>query len=85
MFVSSGPLEKQVIVDPGAIAISGISSARKRDVKILDLSYLDKPLKGKVTRRGLYKLVRSDGVIDDPTTPILSLRCASSSHRNISI
>jgi len=37
LFDSSGPLEKQVIVDPGAIAISGISSARKRDVKILDL------------------------------------------------
>lgn len=37
LFDSSGPLEKQVIIDPGAIAISGISSARKRDVKILDL------------------------------------------------
>ncbi|MFV1998633.1 MAG: substrate-binding domain-containing protein [Acidiferrobacterales bacterium] len=37
LFDSSGPLEKQVIVDAGAIAISGISSARKRDVKILDL------------------------------------------------
>ena len=33
-----------------------------------DLSYLDKPLRGKVTQRGLYMLVRSDGVIDDPTT-----------------
>jgi len=33
-----------------------------------DMSYLDKPLKGKVTQRGLYMLVRSDGVIDDPTT-----------------
>ena len=33
-----------------------------------DLSYLDQPLKGKVTQRGLYKLVRSKGVIDDPNT-----------------
>ena len=33
-----------------------------------NLSYLDKPLQGKVTKRGLYMLVRSDGVIDDPTT-----------------
>lgn len=37
LFDSSGPLEKQVEVEPEAIAISGISSARKRDVKILDL------------------------------------------------
>jgi len=37
LFDSSGPLEKQVEIDPGAMAISGISSARKRNVKILDL------------------------------------------------
>ncbi len=37
IFDSSGPLEKQVEVEPGAIAISGISSVRKRDVKILEL------------------------------------------------
>jgi len=37
LFKSSGPLEKQVEIEPGAIAISGISSARKRNVKILDL------------------------------------------------
>ena len=29
---------------------------------------LDKPLKGKVSRPGLYRLVRSGGVIDDPST-----------------
>jgi len=33
-----------------------------------DMTYLDNPLQGKVTQRGLYMLVRSDGVIDDPTT-----------------
>lgn len=34
-FPSSGPLEKALVNDPHAIAITGISSARKRDVKIL--------------------------------------------------
>lgn len=33
-----------------------------------DMSYLDRAVQGKVTQRGLYMLVRSDGVIDDPTT-----------------
>lgn len=37
LFDSSGPLEKQVETDIDAVAISGISSARKRNVKILDL------------------------------------------------
>ncbi len=36
-FKSSGPLEKAVIKNPNAIAITGISSARLRDVKILQL------------------------------------------------
>ncbi|MEN8106833.1 MAG: DUF3859 domain-containing protein [Pseudomonadota bacterium] len=31
-------------------------------------AYLDKPLTGKVSQRGLYRLVRSGGVIDDPNT-----------------
>lgn len=34
-FASSGPLEKALVNEPNAIAITGISSARKRDVKIL--------------------------------------------------
>ena len=37
IFDSTGPLEKAIIDEPNAIAISGISSARKRDVKILEL------------------------------------------------
>ncbi len=32
---SSGPLEKAVVKDPNAIAITGVSSARKRSVKII--------------------------------------------------
>jgi hypothetical protein len=31
-------------------------------------SYLDKPIRGMVNQRGLYKLLRSSGVVDDPTT-----------------
>lgn len=31
-------------------------------------SYLDKPVRGMVNQRGLYKLVRSGGVVDDPRT-----------------
>lgn len=36
-FRSSAPLEKAVEVDPNAIAITGISSARKRDLRVLTL------------------------------------------------
>jgi phosphate transport system substrate-binding protein len=38
IFPSSGPLEKEVVSNRNALAISGISSARKRDVKILRLN-----------------------------------------------
>lgn len=31
-------------------------------------SYLDKPVRGMVDQRGLYKLLRSSGLVDDPTT-----------------
>jgi phosphate transport system substrate-binding protein len=37
IFKSSGPLEKELVANLNALAISGISSARKRDVKILKL------------------------------------------------
>lgn len=36
-FKSSGPLEKAILEDPHAIAITGISSARLRDLKLLQL------------------------------------------------
>ena len=38
VFKSSGPLEKAVQQDQDAIAITGISSAKRRDVKILSLN-----------------------------------------------
>jgi phosphate transport system substrate-binding protein len=41
IFPSSGPLEETVVKAPNAMAISGISSVRKRDVKILKLEGKD--------------------------------------------
>jgi phosphate transport system substrate-binding protein len=40
-YKSSGPIEKAVEQNPNAIAITGISSARKRDFKILNLEGKD--------------------------------------------
>lgn len=40
-YKSSGPLEKAVETNPNAIAVSGISSARKRDFKIVKLEGKD--------------------------------------------
>jgi phosphate transport system substrate-binding protein len=40
-YKSSGPLEKAVEENPNAIAVTGISSARKRDFKILNLEGRD--------------------------------------------
>jgi hypothetical protein len=39
----------------------------KADVEMTP-SYLDKPLKGKISQPGLYRLVRSGGIINDPKT-----------------
>jgi len=33
-----------------------------------NLSYLDQPLQGKVSQRGLYRMVRSGGIVNDPHT-----------------
>ena len=38
IFASSGPLEEELAASSNALAISGISSVRKRDVKILKLN-----------------------------------------------
>lgn len=38
LFPSTGPLEQQVEVDTNAVGLTGVSSARKRNVKILDLN-----------------------------------------------
>ncbi len=55
-FPSSGPLEKAVEKSPNAIAVSGISSARKRAVKLLSLEG-NSPSYDKI-RKGEYLLYR---------------------------
>jgi len=56
LFDSSGPLEKQVVIEAGAMGLSGISSARKRDVKILELE--GKSPSYENVRTGKYLLYR---------------------------
>lgn len=55
-FDSTGPLEKAVGKDQWAIALTGISSARKADVKILKLNGIDTSKKNIAT--GQYLLYR---------------------------
>lgn len=55
-YKSSGPLEKAVEQNPNAIAMTGISSARKRDFKILRLE--DKDPSFENIRNGDYLLYR---------------------------
>lgn len=44
---------------------SGVSGNNDKDNAAV---YLDKPVAGRVNQRGLYKLLRSGGVVDDPST-----------------
>lgn len=55
-FPSSGPLEKAVESNPNALGVSGISSARKRDVKLLSLE--GKAPTYENIRKGAYLLYR---------------------------
>lgn len=55
-FPSSGPLEKAIIENPNAIGITGISSARLRDVKILKLENVYPSYDA--VRGGQYRLYR---------------------------
>ncbi len=56
LFPSSGPLEKAIIKTPFSIAITGVSSARLRDVKILELEGVYPSLENLKT--GNYQLYR---------------------------
>jgi len=56
LFKSSGPLEQAVETDTNAIAITGVSSARLRDVKILSLD--NKQPDYASIKSGNYKLYR---------------------------
>lgn len=55
-FESTGPLEKEIEVDANAIGITGVSSARKRKLKILDLN--DKSPTYENVQMGNYLLYR---------------------------
>lgn len=68
-FKSSGPLEKAIMENSNAIAVTGISSARLRDVKILKLDDIE-PTTSNV-RRGKYKLYRPLYLTYNPRSPRL--------------
>jgi len=53
---SSGPQDNAVAVPTGNKAADIVPD------------YLNKPIQGKVSQRGLYRMVRSSGIVDDPKT-----------------
>lgn len=63
-FKSSGPLEKAVEDDPGSIAITGVSSARLRKVKIMSLNNIQPTYD--TIKRGNYLLYRPLYITYDP-------------------
>lgn len=66
-FKSTGPLEQAIEQDPWAIGISGISSARKRDVKILALNGLHPTYEN--IKSGDYMLYRPLYIVYNPASP----------------
>ena len=62
---SSGPLERAVETDPLAMGITGVSSARKRDVKILDFD--GKSPTYEHVKSGEYGLYRPLYLVTSPT------------------
>lgn len=66
-FKSSGPLEKAVVANKNAIAVSGISSARLRDVKILKLDGVEPSVKN--VKSGKYKIYRPLYITYNPESP----------------
>ncbi len=63
-FKSSGPLEQAVEEDPSAIGITGISSARKREVKIIGFGGMDPTFEN--VRDGHYGLYRPLFLVTGP-------------------
>jgi len=66
-FKSSGPLEKAIEANLHAIAISGVSSARLRDFKILKLDGIEPTVDN--IRSGNYKLYRPLYLTYNPQSP----------------
>jgi len=67
VFPSSGPLEAAVETNPNAIGITGISSARKRNVKILQLEGREPSYEN--IKSGDYLLYRPLYLAYDPGSP----------------
>lgn len=61
---SSGPLEKAVQSDPSAMGITGVSSARKRDVKIIQFDGKEPTFDN--VKNGKYKLYRPLYLVTSP-------------------
>ncbi len=64
---SSGPLEKAIESNPNAIGVTGISSARKRNVKILKLDGIEPNFDN--IRTGAYQLYRPLYIAFNPNNP----------------
>ncbi len=67
VYKSSGPIEKAAESNPNAIAVTGISSARKRDVKILALNGKEPSYEN--IRQGDYLLYRPLYITSNPGHP----------------
>ncbi len=67
VFKSSGPLEKTLEKDPWAIAVTGISSARKRNLKIVSLNGLQPTYEN--IQSGDYLMYRPLYLTFNPTLP----------------
>ncbi|OOG23491.1 phosphate ABC transporter substrate-binding protein [Thioalkalivibrio denitrificans] len=66
-FPSSGPLERAVEETPWSIGITGISSAQRRDLKILNLDGMEPSYDN--IRTGAYTLYRPLYIAYDPSNP----------------
>ncbi len=67
VFKSSGPLEKTLEKDPWALAVTGISSARKRNLKIVSLNGLQPTYEN--IKSGNYLMYRPLYLTYNPTLP----------------
>jgi phosphate transport system substrate-binding protein len=66
-FPSSGPLERAIEETPWSIGVTGISSAQRRDVKILKLDGMEPSYDN--IRSGAYMLYRPLYVVSNPDNP----------------
>jgi phosphate transport system substrate-binding protein len=69
-FKSSGPLEKAIVETPNSIGITGISSARLRDVKLLNLENISPSYEN--IKSGKYQLYRPLYITYNPTSSKLA-------------